>query len=307
VTSKLQPGIRSFAGHTNTVPDIVGRIGPRPSLVIFTEGNHFMVLLSEDIVGAFASWAKSKSQYADLDLDNIVVVTLPQPIVVQMVCAGGIALGNLILEVSRGCGLYPDVVMGGLDPLRELCKAGVLESKTRVFSKSRGFALVDRKGNPLGIDDMTDVARVGARLAQADSVETGARARNRAVVEALIGAPAADAFFAQEVEHFPGRLGIMHRDVPEMLIRGYADVGLAQYHLASYYSRTFPNDFDLVPIAGTERFPVNIGFGRVIDPLRPRASEAFEEFFFARARSVYPRYDFKPMNDDEYAAVLALN
>ena len=112
VVTKLQPGIRSFAGHTDTVPDIVGRIGTPPSLVIFTEGNHLMVLLSDDIVGAFPSWAKSQPQYADLDLDNIVVVTLPQPIVVQMIRTGGIALGNLTLDVSRKSGFYPDIVMG---------------------------------------------------------------------------------------------------------------------------------------------------------------------------------------------------
>jgi hypothetical protein len=35
-----------------------------------------MALLSDDIVGAFPSWAKSQPQYADLDLANIVVVTL---------------------------------------------------------------------------------------------------------------------------------------------------------------------------------------------------------------------------------------
>jgi hypothetical protein len=79
VVTKLPPGIRSFAGHTDTVPDIVGRIGTPPSLVIFTEGNHLMVLLSDDVIGAFPSWAKSQSQYADLDLDNIVVVTVPSP------------------------------------------------------------------------------------------------------------------------------------------------------------------------------------------------------------------------------------
>ena len=33
-----QPGIRTFAGHANTVLDIVGRIGAPPSLVIYTEG-----------------------------------------------------------------------------------------------------------------------------------------------------------------------------------------------------------------------------------------------------------------------------
>src|SRR5216684_6615812 len=96
VVTKLPPGIRSFAGHTDTVPDIVGRIGAPPSLVIFTEGNHLMVLLSDDIIGAFPSWATSQAQYADLNLDNIVVSTLPQPILVEAIRAGGIAVGNLM-------------------------------------------------------------------------------------------------------------------------------------------------------------------------------------------------------------------
>ena len=32
-------------GHTDTVPDIVGRLGSRIDLAIFTEGNHFPALL----------------------------------------------------------------------------------------------------------------------------------------------------------------------------------------------------------------------------------------------------------------------
>jgi hypothetical protein len=307
VVSKPEPDIRSFVGHTNTVLDIVGRIGTPPSLVIFTEGNHLMALLSEEIVGAFPYWAKSQAQYSDLNLNNIVVVTLPQPIVVQMVRTGGLALGNLTLDVSRASGFYPDMILGGPAPLQQLRKLGVLEPQARFFSRNRGRALLVRKGNPLGINILTDVARTGARIAQADSVEAGARAGNRAAIEGLIGKSASDAFFANEVEHFPGRLGITHRDVPEMLARGYADVGLTQYHLISYWSRTFPNHFELVPIAGSERFPVKIAFGRVTDPLRPRALKAFEEYFFSRARDVYPRYDFARMNDDEYGATLALD
>src|SRR5437660_12550233 len=109
MVAKRRPGICSFAGHTNTMLDVVGRIGTPPSLVIFTEGNHLMVLLSDDIVGAFPSWVKSQPGYADLDVDNIVVVTVPQPVVVQMIRAGGIALGNLTLDVSRKSGFYPDI------------------------------------------------------------------------------------------------------------------------------------------------------------------------------------------------------
>ncbi len=58
VITRPQTALRSFAGHTNTVLDIVGRIGTPPSLVIFSEGNHLMVLLSEDILGAFPAWAR---------------------------------------------------------------------------------------------------------------------------------------------------------------------------------------------------------------------------------------------------------
>src|SRR5215831_7781276 len=302
-----QPGIRTFAGHANTVLDIVGRIGAPPSLVIYTEGNHLMVLLSKDIVGAFPAWAKTQQQYAHLNLDNVVVVTMPQPIVVQMIRTGAVALGNLTLDVSRASGLFPDVVMAGPAPQRELRNLGVVESPARFFSRNRGRALLVRKGNPLGIRGLADVARIGARVAQADSVEASTRAGNRTAIEALIGKSAADAFFAREVEHFPGRLGITHRDVPEMIARGYADVGLTQYHLISYWVRTFPDHFELVPIAGAERFAVEIAFGRVTDPLRPRAQKAFEEYFFARAREVYPKYDFARLNDDEYGATLALD
>ena len=171
MVAKLQSSIRSFAGHTDTVPDNVGRIGTPPSLVIFTEGNHLMVLLSDDIMGAFPSWAKSQPQYVDLDLDNIVAVTVPQPVVVQMIRTGGIALGNLTLDVSRKSGFYPDIVMGGPDPLRELRKLGAIEPQARFFSKNRGFALLVRKGNPLGIHGLADVARTGARIALPDARE----------------------------------------------------------------------------------------------------------------------------------------
>ena len=41
VVPTVPSGVRCFAGHSNTVPDFVGRFGTRASVVIFTEGNHF--------------------------------------------------------------------------------------------------------------------------------------------------------------------------------------------------------------------------------------------------------------------------
>ena len=129
-----------------------------------------MALLSEEIVGAFPSWAKSQSRYADLNLDNVVAVTLPQPIVVQTIRTGAIALGNLTLEFTRASGFYPDIVMGGPAPLQALRKLGAVEPQARFFSRNRGRALLVRKGNPLGIRALADIARTGARVAQADSL-----------------------------------------------------------------------------------------------------------------------------------------
>jgi len=306
VVTKLPPEVHGFSGHTNTVPDIVGRLGAPASLVIFTEGNHLMVLHSDDILGAFPTWARSQYQYADLDLDNIILVTLPQPIVVQTIRSGAIGLGNLRLEFTRTSGYYPDIVMSGLAPLQALRELNLIESKARAFSKNRGRALVVRKGNPLRINGLADVARIGARVVQADDVEAAARAGNIAAVEALVGKTVSDAVFAHELTHFPGRVGITHRDVPEAIARDYADVGLTQYHLISYWARTFPDHFELIQIIGAERFPVKIGFARVSNPLRPRALNAFEEFFFARARDLYPHYDFARMSDDEYGAPMLL-
>ena len=304
IVTKAPPEVPKFAGHANTVPDIVGRLGAPASLVIFTEGNHLMVLLGDDIVGVFPTWAKSRPQYADLNLDNVVVVTLPQPLLVRMIRTGGIALGNLTLDVSRKSGFYPDIVMGYPGPLRQLHELRVIESRVRFFSRNRGPALLVRKGNPLGIHSLTDVARTGARLALPEPSDL--RTRYRAMIDELIGKPSADAFFAAEAPDFPGRLGIMHRDIPEMVARGYADVALTWYHLISYWTRIFPNRFALVPISGAERVFAAIAFGRVIDPLRPRALEAFDEFFFSRAKDVYPRYDFARMNDREYGTPMVL-
>ena len=304
VVTKLPPGLRSFAGHTDTVPDIVGRIGTPPSLVIFTEGNHLMVVLSDDIVGAFPAWAKAQPQYADLALDNIVVVTLPQPVCIQMIRTGGVALGNLTLDVSPRSGFYPDIFMGYPEPLRQLRQLGVIEPQARFFCKNRGVALLVRTGNPLGIQGLADVTRTSARIALPDSGDV--RAQCRAAADALLGKAAADTLFAAEVPSFPGRLGIMHRDLPEMVARSYADVAFTWYHLVSYWARIFPNHFALVPAPGAELFCARIAFGRVSNPLRPRAVKAFDEFFFSRAKDVYPRYDFARMNDDEYGASLAL-
>ena len=62
-------------------------------------------------------------------------------------------------------------------------------------------------------------------------------------------------------------------------------------------------------VPGAEPFftQINLYLARANNPMCSDATKAFDEFFFSRARDVYPRYDFARMNDNEFGATLALN
>jgi hypothetical protein len=141
--------------------------------------------------------------------------------------------------------------MGYPGPLRQLHQLGVVEPQARFFSKNRGLALLVPKGNPLGIAGLHDVLRPGTRIALPESGDV--RVQCRAAADELLGKSAANVLFAAEVPSFPGRLGIMHRDLPEMLARGYADVAFTWHHLVSYWSRIFPDHFSC-PSRGRKGF-----------------------------------------------------
>jgi hypothetical protein len=48
---------------------------------------------------------------------------------------------------------------------------------------------------------------------------------------------------------------IMHREQPWAVSSGNADAGFIFYHLALYFTRTFPDKFEIVPLGGTADKP----------------------------------------------------
>jgi len=294
-------------GHTDTVPDIIGRLGARVDLAIFTEGNHFPVLLSGEIIEPFRAWAKGRPEYAQLALDNIVVVTLPQPIIVSMLIRQGILLGNLTLEVSRAGGFYPDIVMGGLAPLAQLRKAAMIESKARVFARNRGFSLLVAAGNPRGVRGLDDLDRPGICAVMAGENEPGARRQYISALQQLMGEEATRSILARETTTFPGRLGIQHRDVLQAIATRAADVGIIFHHLARYYATTYPQLCSMVEVPGAERFSSTIAFVSTVDPPRALAAAAFSQFFLEIAREIYPRYGFAFMSEADFGAEMLLD
>jgi hypothetical protein len=299
--------VPALNGHTDTIPDIVGCLGSRIDLAIFTEGNHFPALLGGGMIDAFRSWAKSHADYAALRLDNIVIVTLPQRVIVGMLLGHAISFGNLTLDVSRTSGFFPDIVMAGATPLKALHKASIIEGKARLFARNRGPALVIPAGNPLGVHGLDDVARRSdLRIVMASTSEPGARSQYIAALEGLLGQQPTQAILARETVSFTGRLGIQHRDVPYAVASRAAHVGIIYAHLAQYYAAAFPQIFAKVTVPGAEQFSSTIALVPSVDPLRAAAAKAFSEYFFEAARDVYPRHGFATMDAEEFGDEITL-
>ena len=299
-------GAPALDGHTDTVPDIVGRLGAPIGLAIFTEGNHFPALFGGEIIEPFRTWARAQAQYAGLALDNIVVVTLPQPMIVGMLLGGGLALGNLTIEVSRAGGFYPDIVMGGAAPLTQLRRASRVEAEARIFARNRGLSLLVAAGNPLHVESLDDLARGTLRVVMASESEPGARRQYISALEGLIGQEPTKSILARETVTFAGRLGIQHRDVLQAIAGGDADVGIIVHHLARYFAATYPELCAMVAVLGAEKYYSTIAMAETVDPLRAPAAKAFSEFFLGVAREVYPHYGFAAMSEAEYGATIRL-
>jgi hypothetical protein len=298
--------IPALNGYTDTVPDIVGRLGVPIDLAIFTEGNHFPVLLGGEIIEPFRDWARAQQRHAALVLDNIVIVTLPQPMIVGMLLGRGIAFGNMTLGVSRVSGFYPDIVMGGASPLARLRRAAIVDGEARVFARNRGLSLLVAAGNRLAIRRLRDIERIGIRVVLASENERDARSQYISALDTLLGNKATRAILARETTAFPGRLGIQHRDVLQAIATSKADVGIIVHHLARYFAETYPQHCAMVSVPGADSFSSSIALVPAADPLRAQAAQAFSEFFFGVAREVYPRYGFAPMSQAEFGATTRL-
>lgn len=276
-----------FDGFTDTVPDFVGPIDGSALLTIFTEGNHYPVLLPL-VLQRFPQWCRV-NHACEADPARILVVTLPQPMVVRMLTEGGISLGNAVLPIGRDKPVFPDLVMGGVAPLRQLRAAGVVEGQARIFAHSLGMGMLVPKALT-GVGDLEQFSQRINRLIVASPSEPGARQQYRATSAALLGEQATAQLFAHEVVSFAGRLGIQHRDVPYALLNDYADGGLIFSHLANFYAHAFPERLRAVAVPGAERFGQDIA---IVRTMRSHALAAsFERFFMEVAPVAYPEGGF---------------
>jgi len=121
--------------------------------------------------------------------------------------------------------------------------------------RNQGSVLLVKKGNPKNIAGVADLNRQDVRLFLSNPVtETvscqgyintlaGVAAREGVALSFLTDDPPSPRICYGEQIH--------HREAPQAIIDGRADVSVVYYHLALRYTRIFPELFTMIPLGGT--------------------------------------------------------
>ena len=205
----------------------------RAKLVLFSDGNHHMALA--ETLRAFVA--------AHPDVIDVFYGTTPPSVALALLRAGRIDVGNLRLSAAPHVFISPPVV------LDQLVAEGRMPSH-RPFMRSRGATLLVRKGNPKRIEDVASLLRPDVRVFLSNPVtekfsyDTYARWLRAQHGSAL-----------PFLDHPPGQPdpmklvygeAIHHREAPQAVADGRADVAVVFYHLALRYTRIFPDLFESV-------------------------------------------------------------
>ena len=211
-------------------------------LAVFSDGNHHMGL-AETLQGFVA---------AHPEVGEVFYASTPPGVLVAALRDGGLWLGNL--RLTR----LPEVFISPPGILDALARDGLVASH-RPFMASRGNVLLVSKGNPLGIRGVTDLLREDVRLfISSPEHEKASYEVYRETLLNLVG----DGERERLTARLEGREGdtvfgerIHHREAPQAIFDGHANVAVVYYHLALRYCRIFPETFEIVPLGGNADNP----------------------------------------------------
>ena len=302
---RIDNGIDRGDGLTNSLPDIIGPIDGSAKLTIFTEGNHYPVLLPLALE-AFPEYCASTGR-CDVTPRDITVVTLPQVMIVAGLQSGGFRFGNAQLPVGQNTPVFPDLVMLGQRPMERLNEQDLLAENPRVFARHRGMGLLIDREVGQDITDFASFISSDLPFVIATTREAGARNQYLATMNALLGEEQATSVIEREVPDFPGRMAIQHRDIPYAVMNDIAPIGLIFGHLADFYADHWPEHLAFVEIPEAMPFGTEIAVAKTNRLNRdPAAADAFLEFLFEEAPSAYLTGGFTAAEEFDFGRELDL-
>jgi hypothetical protein len=218
--------------------------------VVFSDGNHHMAL--REVLAAFLAGNPA--------VEDIFYTTTPPRVALQWLRAGYLDVGNLRLSVKPHVFISPPAV------LDQVVAAGHM-TRYRPFMRSRGTALLVKQGNPKKILGAADLLRDDVRLFLSNPQTE--KVSYDIYRDALRRLARADFLTLDFLEHGaggpdPAKLiygaAIHHREAPQALADGKADVAVVFHHLALRYQRIFPDLFEFVqPPAWSQDQSLEIG------------------------------------------------
>lgn len=204
-------------------------------LTVFSDGNHHMALA--ECMKSFVRRHRG--------LHDVFYTTTPPSVYLTLLKSGELSLGNLTLRVR------PNVVIGPSEVVGRLHAEGETGAPVP-FARSRGNAYLVRGGNPKGIRGVSDLLRPDVvpfmSNPQTEAASYGVyretiletarlRGLDVASLERRLSPESGDTVFGERIHH---------REAPQALADGRADVAMVYYHLALRYTRIFPGRFELV-------------------------------------------------------------
>lgn len=210
--------------------------------VVFSDGNHHMAL------------GEALARFCTLhpDVGDIFYATTPPGVLLRMLESGGLGLGNLFISVR------PHVFISPAPILDQLVGRGVM-ARHAPFARSRGNVLLVRAGNPHAIRSVRDLARQDVRVFLSNpKTEAASYAVYRETLARFAQRHAIDlgpVLRAEADRRVIFGESIHHREAPQALADGRADVAVVYYHLALRYTRIFPGRFAIVGLDGGDAPP----------------------------------------------------
>jgi hypothetical protein len=203
-------------------------------LVIFSDGNHHMALKA-----ALALFQKLVPE-----LKGVFYATTPPGPIVTLLRKGRLQLGNFLLSAKPHLFIGPPHVLDGL-------VADGYMDRHLPFVRNQGNVLLVKKGNPKKITSVGDLQREGVTVFLSNpDTETASYGSYRDTLVNL----SPDGQIEGRFDILYGQQ-IHHREAPEAVVHGRADAAVIFYHLALYFTRRFPDAFELVPLGGSAERP----------------------------------------------------
>ena len=208
----------------------------RAGATVLSDGNHHMAL--EQALASFVALHP--------EVGEVFYTTTPPRVMTDIARGGAIRIGNLQLSIR------PDIFIGPPRVLQSLVDAKLMHAHAS-FMRSTGIVFLVQKRNPKHIYRVDDLLRDDVRLFLSNpDTETVSHQAYKNCLAAL--ATKAD-LTLPFLTHLPGQPDphklvygecIHHREAPQALADGRADVAVVYYHLALRYQRIFPELFELV-------------------------------------------------------------